>query len=271
MNIPILLYHSISDHFTSQYQTWSVSPARFDEHMAYLREHGYQPMTISAIVERLKSNGKGLPERVVAVTFDDGLADFLSGAVPVLQKYHFPATLFVATGFVGETSRWLDDLGEQDRPMLTWEQLAALENVEIGSHAHQHLQMDIVPLSRARQEIIRSKELLEQHLHRSIKTFAFPHGYHTKQLLNIVQNAGYEAACAVDHMMANHSDNVFALPRIIITSDVTTDILQGYLQGRGIRVRSFLRTPLKTIWRIVRRLGMDGLLSAAAHDYSRSR
>lgn len=269
MNIPILLYHSVSDQATRLYQTWAISPSRFEEHLAYLYHHGYQPMTISKIINAIRSGGKSLPERVVGITFDDGLADFLDGAVPILKKYNFPATLFVTTGFVNGTSRWLWDLGEQHRAMLTWEQIALLDNVEIGSHGHQHLQLDLVSTSRARKEIMKSKEILESHLDCTVKSFAFPHGYHTKRLTNIVKDAGYELACVVDHRMANSGDNKYALPRIIITSDVSTAVLEEYLHNKGLRQKHFWSSSMKFAWRTARWARIEHYLSYAARDFSR--
>jgi peptidoglycan/xylan/chitin deacetylase (PgdA/CDA1 family) len=186
-----------------------------------------------------------------------------------LNKYGFPATLFVATGFVGETSRWLEDLGEGDRPMLTWKQIASLEHVEIGSHGQRHLQMDIISESQAADEIIESRKILEENINRPVQSFAFPHGYHTGKLLKIVKQAGYTSACVVDHAMAKQDADVFALPRIIVSSDVSTSLLEEYLQGKGLRQQSLLRGPMKFAWRMARRTGMDTRLSFANRDFSR--
>ena len=254
MNIPILLYHSISENASAMYKPWAVSPSVFEEHLNYLSEHGYQPVTIKDIAKAIRSGGTGLPERPVSITFDDGVADFLTGAVPVLEKYSFPATLFVATGYVGQTSRWLAREGEGNRPMLTWEQIAALKRVELGAHSHSHFQMDLIPLSQAREEMITSKKLLEQHTGRSIDTFAFPHGYYTAKLLSTAQESGFSSACIVGHAMANHSNSVFALPRIIIVSNVSLPLLEQYLHGNRLQTKGAWRFFLRSSWRIVRKI-----------------
>jgi len=268
MNIPILLYHSVSSQSTDLYRPWAVSPDRFDKHMAYLSNSGFQPLAVKDILNTIKSGSLGTLKRPVGITFDDGLADFFDGAYPILKKYRFPATLYIATGYVGETSRWLADLGEQNRPMMSWDQITSLDGIEIGSHTHSHPQLDIVPENQARDEILQSKKMLENHLNRSIDTFAFPHGYHTRKLLKIVKSAGYNSACIVDHRMANAEDDVLSLPRIIVTADVSTTTLAEYLNGKGLRRKSLLSLPMKFTWRMVRRMKLERFLPATDRDFS---
>jgi len=254
MNIPILLYHSVSDQANKLYQPWAISPQVFESHVAYLYRQGFQPMTVDAIVQAIHLKGAGMPARPVVLTFDDGMADFLSHAMPILKKYHFPATLFITTGYVGHTSSWLARRDEQLLPMLSWDEIASLDGICLGAHSHTHPQLDIIPLTQARDEICASKRLLEQQLGVPINTFAFPHGYHTQKLKELIKEEGYTSACIVEHSMATDTADVYALPRIIITSEVTTTVLKKYLQGVGLRREGAWRTILRTTWRIFRRI-----------------
>ena len=74
--IPILMYHSISNHASPKFKQFTVSPKVFAEHMAYLHQHRYTPMTVTQFVAAQSQNGAKLPERPVVLTFDDGFADF---------------------------------------------------------------------------------------------------------------------------------------------------------------------------------------------------
>ncbi|HWE63502.1 MAG TPA: polysaccharide deacetylase family protein, partial [Chloroflexota bacterium] len=146
--------------------------------MSYLHDRGYTPITVTQLARAIVDSSIHLPERPVVITFDDGLADFSMHALPVLTDHRFVATLYVAAGFIGGTSRWLTRIGEGERPMLTWEQLAdvAAEGVECGAHSLSHPQLDILSSAAARDEVMRSRWLLEQRLGRQVATFAYPHG-----------------------------------------------------------------------------------------------
>jgi peptidoglycan/xylan/chitin deacetylase (PgdA/CDA1 family) len=101
----ILGYHRISAVEDDFYQV-CVSPENFVEHMEALRAYAH-PISLSKLVQNLKQNV--LPPKSVAVTFDDGYADNLYAAKPILEKYDIPATVFMCTGYIGKEF-WWDEL-----------------------------------------------------------------------------------------------------------------------------------------------------------------
>jgi len=103
----ILMYHRIA---SPRVDPWglAVQPDRFEQHLAVLRR-SRDPLPMSEFVGRLDRGT--LPDTAVAVTFDDGYADNLHEASPRLASAHVPATLFLATGFVGQSREyWWDEL-----------------------------------------------------------------------------------------------------------------------------------------------------------------
>jgi peptidoglycan/xylan/chitin deacetylase (PgdA/CDA1 family) len=257
--VPILMYHSISDHATPKFKQFTVSPALFADHMAYLHQHAYTPITITQFVDALSQNNaisSALPERPVVLTFDDGFADFYTEALPVLKRYGFAATLYVATAFINDTSRWLRGAGESTRPMLTWDRLSEISasGIECGAHSHHHPQLDTLPYSQAQYEIVQSKRLLEQHLGRAVSSFAYPFGYHTAAVRRQVQEAGYTSACAVKHEMSWQTSDPFALGRLIIKAGTSVEALAGLLGMRSPLVVSTMYVRARTsAWQLVRR------------------
>jgi peptidoglycan/xylan/chitin deacetylase (PgdA/CDA1 family) len=253
--IPILLYHSISQEASLRFKKWTVTPELFAAHMAYLYELGYTPITVTKLATAMTNNNLSIPDRAVVITFDDGFADFFTGALPVLKRYGFSATLYIAIGFVGGTSSWLSREAEGNRPMLTWDQIAEISTsgVECGTHSLNHVQLDTVPFSTAYDEISRSKSILEHYLDKQVSSFSYPHGYNCPVVRRLVQQAGFTSACGVKNMMSSMDDDTFALARIIVATDTNVKSFGALLEGRGLRTAPVREHIVTKGWRFVRR------------------
>jgi peptidoglycan/xylan/chitin deacetylase (PgdA/CDA1 family) len=108
----------------------------------------------------------------VAVTFDDGTADFVEEALPILVRHRVPATLYVATDFV-ERGRPFPD----DGVPLSWSALADAVStglVTIGSHTHTHALLDRLPAGEVDDELDRSITLIGERLGVEPRHFAYP-------------------------------------------------------------------------------------------------
>jgi peptidoglycan/xylan/chitin deacetylase (PgdA/CDA1 family) len=105
----ILLYHRVAE---PPRDPWSlaVSPAAFERQVAFLAGH-CAPLPLAELLERRRRGA--LPRRAVALTFDDGYADNLHAALPALERHGVPATVYVATGYVGaDRPFWWDEAEE---------------------------------------------------------------------------------------------------------------------------------------------------------------
>jgi peptidoglycan/xylan/chitin deacetylase (PgdA/CDA1 family) len=101
------MYHRVAALDSDPYLL-CVSPTRFAEHVELLKTR-WSPLPLGEAVARMKANR--LPHRAVAVTFDDGYADNLLNAEPVLRRHGVPATVFVTSGYVGGAREfWWDEL-----------------------------------------------------------------------------------------------------------------------------------------------------------------
>jgi len=103
----ILLYHRVALSSPDP-QLLCVTPAHFGEHLEVLRKYRH-PIALRSLLPALQNGQR--PSRAVVVTFDDGYADNLHHAKPLLARYDVPATVFVTSGYVGsEKEFWYDDL-----------------------------------------------------------------------------------------------------------------------------------------------------------------
>ena len=98
----VLLYHRVTD-LPNDPEMLAVSPENFRLHMKFLKQHFR--------IVRFEENWQGLKEPAVAITFDDGYADNVLEALPILEKVGVPATFFVSTGHIGTSKEfWWDGL-----------------------------------------------------------------------------------------------------------------------------------------------------------------
>ena len=109
----------------------------------------------------------------IVLSFDDGFRDFFDHVLPPLVDRRIPALLYLATGFVanGVTSAVPRD------EALTWEQLREAIStglISVGSHTHNHVDLSKASADEARDEMVRSKELIEDRLGVPCRHFAYP-------------------------------------------------------------------------------------------------
>ena len=101
----VLCYHRVAGPRPDRARL-DVTPAQFAAHLAVLRTHAC-PMPLGDF-ERARRSGR-LPSRAVAVTFDDGYADNLHSALPLLEAQDMPATVFITTAGIGADAEfWWD-------------------------------------------------------------------------------------------------------------------------------------------------------------------
>jgi peptidoglycan/xylan/chitin deacetylase (PgdA/CDA1 family)/MoaA/NifB/PqqE/SkfB family radical SAM enzyme/glycosyltransferase involved in cell wall biosynthesis len=105
----VLAYHRIAD-LAPDTHGLCVPPARFREHLAWLREH-CTPMPLAELVTAARRGV--LPPRAVAVTLDDGYLDALTTAAPLLVDAGIPATFFVNTERLAEPHEAWHDIVER--------------------------------------------------------------------------------------------------------------------------------------------------------------
>jgi peptidoglycan/xylan/chitin deacetylase (PgdA/CDA1 family) len=107
----ILMYHSVAPPEAAPYVdfAWRMSAECFEEQVRFLTRHR-RVVALSELVERLRSGVDPEPGTVV-LTFDDGYRDNLEVAAPILRRHGAPATLFLATAYVGRgETQWVDRL-----------------------------------------------------------------------------------------------------------------------------------------------------------------
>ena len=217
--VPIIVYHHVSRPDSPRPDT--VSPERFDWHMAYLKKHHFNVLPLSALVRIIKQ-GKPLPRKSVVITFDDGYEDNYTQAFPVLKKYGFPAAIFVISDVVNT------------KGFLTTEQMKEMyaQGIDIGSHTRSHPYLPDVSSERRREEIFGSKARLEQETGIKVSSFAYPSGGFDEEIKKLAKEAGYDSACTTNRGYDRFNRDVYELKRIRFSDqDDRVDYLWMKLTG----------------------------------------
>jgi peptidoglycan/xylan/chitin deacetylase (PgdA/CDA1 family) len=174
--VVVLAYHQVGAPVAAAV---NLPTSLFRDQVAILRAEA-DVVALDAAVDRLAAaagavNGSraasGSGTQVV-VTFDDGTADFVDHALPVLVEHEVPVTLYVATEFVEHGRSFWDD-----GTTLSWAALRdalATGLVTIGSHTHTHALLDRTTPLVAADELDRSIDLLRDRLGVDATHFAYP-------------------------------------------------------------------------------------------------
>ena len=220
--VPILVYHRIglSPGSSRGVRRMTVTAEVFGEQLKFLQDHGYHVITFSELADYFE-RGTELPTLPVIITFDDGWVTQFELALPYLSKYHFPATFFVVTDYIGH------------RGFISWPQLQTLltEGMKIGSHSRSHPYLTkIADPARLWDQIYNSKTILESQIESPVDEFAYPYGSYNTLATEMVKAAGYKAARACCTGVAHTSSDVFALKAIMAPNDLT--LFQKYIEAR---------------------------------------
>lgn len=135
VRLPVLLYHSICENESDESQ-YTVSAARFESDLKWLKDHGFTSVSAGQLIEYVQ-NGAPLPSRPVLITFDDGYMNNYTLAFPLLQKYHMKAIISVIGSKCDESSE--DLYPDQATSGLNWGQVALMSSsglAEIGNHTY---------------------------------------------------------------------------------------------------------------------------------------
>lgn len=202
--VPVLMYHEVDPRPIGESRL-VVSPASFARQMAFLKRTGAQVIPVADLIEAFRS-GRPLSSRAVALTFDDGFANNYAYAFPVLQQYHYPATIFIVTEWIGRPG------------YMTWNQLRALDRagITIGSHSASHPWLPALDEAALRHELVDSKRVLEAGLGHPVLLFCYPFGAHDPRVKQAVEAAGYRGACATNPGRTSSPRDPYAVKRLRI-------------------------------------------------------
>jgi peptidoglycan/xylan/chitin deacetylase (PgdA/CDA1 family) len=170
VRLPILMYHYIEPwpaEADKYRQSLTVKPEDFAAQMQYLHDNGYAVVSLYDLAAAI-TLGTPLPEKAVAITFDDGYRSLMEHAAPVMQEYGFTGTVFVVTEFT--------DFGQPQ--YLSWSQLKDLFALgwNIEPHTKTHIELAGRPRDLQLYQMLGSIETIEANLGVRPRFICYPAG-----------------------------------------------------------------------------------------------
>jgi peptidoglycan/xylan/chitin deacetylase (PgdA/CDA1 family) len=242
----VLLYHRVAE-LPDDRHALAVPPADFRAQIEQLRS-SWQVLPLATLAAMAAAGD--LPDRAVALTFDDGYVDNLEVAAPILAELGVPATFFLTAESLDlQRHYWwdlLDDVeggGEEyvalkaampvvrddivfrrgrrsaslSRPMIASE-IARLARefplIEIGAHGLHHLSLPMLSPEDCFREVSESRSALERVIGRPVISFAYPFGDVSPQAMTAVMAAGFQQAVTCEARGVRAREHPLRLPRL---------------------------------------------------------
>jgi peptidoglycan/xylan/chitin deacetylase (PgdA/CDA1 family) len=204
----ILLYHHVADDTPP---STSISPTDFRKHLSYLQSNDFNVISLDFMIDQLKS-GQPLPEKSVAISFDDGYSSIYSEAFPLLQSYDYPFTVFLST----------KPIDNQQANYMSWEQVREMANAGaiIANHMVDHPYMlerrdgenSKQWISRLRTDLILAEQRIESETGQSHRYLAYPYGEYNSEIKSLLAKLNFTGLAQNSGAVGINSD-FLALPR----------------------------------------------------------
>ncbi len=202
--VPIIMYHYVRDvDKAGDPLGWnlSVSPELFEQQLKWLGDEGYVGIHLSDLLDGT------VPDNAIVLSFDDGLEDFFTNALPLLRQYEFTASNSIVTGLVGAHEH------------MTKEQIqvSSDDGIEITSHTISHADLSSLDQDEVRRQVKESRDYLKKEFGVDTNIFVYPSGRYNDTVVNILKEEGYKIALTTHSGEADlTTDDWLLLPRVRI-------------------------------------------------------
>jgi len=223
--VPILMYHYVSElppNPDRYRRDLTVSPEDFEAQLQYLAHEGYQAITLTDLYFHL-TEGYPLPERPVALTFDDGYTDAYEVVFPLLLDYGSTGTFFVLA-----TPAHFESPG-----YLTWAQMKEMSDagMDIQAHGRDHVDLRGRSYEYLVYQIRGIQEAIHYHTGHLPRFFCYPSGQYDADVIAMLASAGYWGAVTTKVGKTQTREALFEMPRVRVRGTGTLESFIDNLQN----------------------------------------
>lgn len=225
----VLLYHSVTEKLVENEWEENTTPKElFAKQMKYLIENGYKIVSCKEAVDCLAKKKK-IPDKTVAIAFDDGYRDNCVNAFPILKKYNIHSTIFLTVDFLYSHPK--------NTQYINYAEIVNIKKsglVDFGCHSITHRILSTLDEEELNGEIAGAKQKLEDLTESKIALFAYPFGHSASYNTNVIEkieSAGFIGAFTTIFGLNDFRRNHFLLRRNRISWIDGLDEFEKHLNG----------------------------------------
>lgn len=135
INLPVIMYHSVLNEVKKP-SNYIVTAKQLEEDIIYLKNKGYTPVTCKDLIKYTTSDTP-IPENPVLITFDDGMYNNFSIALPIMEKHGFPAVYSIVGSYTDEYTK--SNIRNAKYSYITWQDVISYSDnpfVEFANHSY---------------------------------------------------------------------------------------------------------------------------------------
>ncbi|MBL8891631.1 MAG: polysaccharide deacetylase family protein [Planctomycetaceae bacterium] len=213
--IVVLFYHRVAD---TNPTDWTISRAGFAQQVDWLQKH-FELLSMDEVHQRMRKGYNDRPS--VAITFDDGYAENMDYALPMLAERKIPCMYYVSTSFILNQTYFPHDeqLGLQLQPNSVRDLKRIVQwGLDIGAHTRTHLDIGkVTDVQQLEYELGGCRRELINLLNVPVEHFAFPYGQShnfTAQAIEVARRLGYKTVSAAYGGYNHLGDDPFFIQRV---------------------------------------------------------
>lgn len=212
LKLPILMYHHIGEcppNAGATRKGLTVSTVDFEQQTKWLSENGFASVSLKDVY--LYSRGQiSMPPKPIIFTFDDGYADALENAIPILQKFHFTGSFGIITQYPGQL--------QGTNLYASWQQIAQAKDqgMEIVSHTQNHFdgKNPKFPADYIFQNLSGSVADIKNNLGINTNILIYPYGHYTDTYIEQAKKTGFVMGVTVHEGKVINLDDLMRVPRL---------------------------------------------------------
>jgi peptidoglycan/xylan/chitin deacetylase (PgdA/CDA1 family) len=204
----LFVFHRFGD---SRYPSTNTSIATLRAEFEYLKNNGYEVVTLKRLHEALQTKEE-ISDKWVVFTIDDSLKSFYENGLPVFREYDYPFTLFV---YVQGTVNSYGDY-------MSWEQIKeSAKYGEIGFHSYGHPHLVSLSDEAVQADTQKGLEIMQEKLGFKPKYYAYPYGEYDERVRQNLQHFGFDLILNQNAGAVDRESDPYDLDRTALTGENT--------------------------------------------------